>query len=200
MIRGVRRLHRSLLACSLLLGFCLPALAQSSVTPAEVDPQLRALLAEAVNSAESFSDRFEAEVWLLDMSTRMRRFIPDEAERLVFLRKVHQEARRARLKPDLVIALIHAESLFDRFALSSAGAQGVMQIMPFWKDEIGRPDDNLIDLATNLRYGCTILRYYLDMENGNLRRALARYNGSLGSQRYPDRVLDYWQRFWYVAD
>ncbi|TVP87842.1 MAG: lytic transglycosylase domain-containing protein [Pseudomonadaceae bacterium] len=188
-----------LLACSLLLGLCAPLAAQSQATP-EVDPQLRALLMDAVSSADSFNDRFEAEVWLLDMSTRMRRFIPDEAERLQFLRKVHREARRAELKPDLVIAVIHAESLFDRFALSSVGAQGVMQVMPFWKNEIGRPDDNLMDLATNLRYGCTILRYYLDKENGNLRRALARYNGSLGSHRYPDRVTDYWYRFWYVTD
>ena len=188
-----------LLACSLLFGFSAQLWAQNPANP-EVDPQLRALLMDAVSSADSFNDRFEAEVWLLDMSTRMRRFIPDEAERLQFLRKVHREARRAELKPDLVIAVIHAESLFDRFAISSVGAQGVMQIMPFWKNEIGRPDDNLMDLATNLRYGCTILRYYLDMESGNLRRALARYNGSLGSHRYPDRVTDYWYRFWYVTE
>ncbi len=188
-----------LLACSLLFGFSAQLWAQNPANP-EVDPQLRALLMDAVSSADSFNDRFEAEVWLLDMSTRMRRFIPDEAERLQFLRKVHREARRAELKPDLVIAVIHAESLFDRFAISSVGAQGVMQIMPFWKNEIGRPDDNLMDLATNLRYGCTILRYYLDMESGNLRRALARYNGSLGSHRYPDRVTDYWYRFWYVNE
>ncbi|SDU13677.1 lytic transglycosylase domain-containing protein [Halopseudomonas salegens] len=194
-------LPRWLLAGTLLC-LCAPLSAQSaSGTATEtVDPQLRALLTEAVNSADSFSDRFEAEVWLLDMSTRMRRFIPDEAERLDFLRMVHREARRAELKPDMVIAVIHAESLFDRFALSSVGAQGVMQVMPFWKNEIGRPDDNLMDLATNLRYGCTILRFYLDKEKGNLRRALARYNGSLGSPRYPDRVTDYWYRFWYVND
>ena len=85
-------------------------------------------------------------------------------------------------------------------ALRKAGAKGLMQVMPFWKAEIGRPDDNLIDLATNLQYGCTILKFYLDKENGNLRRALARYNGSLGSNRYPDRVLDYWYSYWYVKD
>ncbi|MDY3198567.1 MAG: transglycosylase SLT domain-containing protein, partial [Pseudomonadaceae bacterium] len=146
-----------------------------------VDPELRALLMEAVSQADSFSDAFDAQVWLLDMSTRMHRYIPDEAERLRFLRLVHREATRAGLKPDLVLAVIHVESLFDRFALSRAGAQGIMQVMPFWKNELGRPDDNLIDLATNLRYGCTILKYYLDLEKGDLRRALARYNGSLGS-------------------
>lgn len=165
-----------------------------------VDPQLRALLMEAVSQADSFADHFDAQVWLLDMSTRLRRYIPDEEERLRFLRLVHREAKRAELKPDLVLAVIHVESLFDRYALSRAGAQGVMQVMPFWKAELGRPDDNLIDLATNLRYGCTILKYYLDMEKGNLRRALARYNGSLGSHRYPDKVQDYWYQFWYVKD
>lgn len=165
-----------------------------------VDPELRALLMEAVSQADSFSDAFDAQVWLLDMSTRMHRYIPDEAERLRFLRLVHREATRAGLKPDLVLAIIHVESLFDRFALSRAGAQGIMQVMPFWKNELGRPDDNLIDLATNLRYGCTILKYYLDLEKGDLRRALARYNGSLGSHRYPDKVQEYWYRYWYVRD
>lgn len=165
-----------------------------------VDPQLKAALMQTVAKADSFNDRFDAEVWLLDMSTRMRRYLPDEQERLEFLRLVHQEARSAGLKPDLVLAVIHAESMFDRYALSSVGAQGIMQVMPFWKYELGRPEDNLIDLATNLRYGCTILKYYLDKERGNLRRGLARYNGSLGSQKYPDRVLDYWYRFWYVNE
>ncbi|MAP29744.1 MAG: hypothetical protein CMK93_03345 [Pseudomonas sp.] len=103
------------------------------------------------------------------------------------------------MKPDLVLAVMHVESLFDPYALSYVGAQGVMQVMPFWKAEIGRPDDNLIDLATNLQYGCAILKFYLDKENGNLRRALARYNGSLGSNRYPDKVLDYWYSYWYVT-
>lgn len=180
--------------CASTIGF--------AQTPAanEVDPQLKALLRQTVSQADSFGDRFDAEVWLLDLSTRLQRFLPDEQQRLEFLRLVHREARIAGLKPDLVIAVIHSESLFDRYALSSVGAQGVMQVMPFWKAELGRPDDNLIDLATNLRYGCTILKYYLDKENGNLRRALARYNGSLGSQKYPDRVLDYWYSFWYVNE
>ena len=185
--------------------FCLalglaPGALGSTQEPAPVDPELRALLMQAVSEADSFADAFEAQVWLLDMSTRMRRYIPDEQERLRFLRLVHREARRAELKPDLVLAVIHVESLFDRYALSRVGAQGVMQVMPFWKAELGRQDDNLIDLATNLRYGCTILKYYLDMEKGDLRRALARYNGSLGSHRYPDKVQDYWYRFWYVKD
>lgn len=191
-------LRRCVATVLLLLSLCSTAVAQAQAK--EVDQELKAALMQTVARAESFPDRFDAEVWLLDMSTRMAPYLPNEQERLEFLRLVHQESRLAGLKPDLVIALIHAESLFDRYALSSAGAQGVMQVMPFWKHELGRAEDNLIDLGTNLRYGCTILKHYLDRENGNIRRALARYNGSLGSQRYPDRVLDYWYRFWYVNE
>lgn len=174
-----------------------PAGASPSAPP--VDPELRAELRQAIARADSFHDRFDAEVWLLDMSTRMTPYIRDEQQRLRLLRLVHQAATRAGLKPDLVLAVMHVESLFDPYALSYVGAQGVMQVMPFWKAEIGRPDDNLIDLATNLQYGCAILKFYLDKENGNLRRALARYNGSLGSNRYPDKVLDYWYSYWYVT-
>ncbi|HCA23687.1 MAG TPA: lytic transglycosylase domain-containing protein [Pseudomonas sp.] len=174
-----------------------PASANPSAPP--VDPELRAELKQAIARADSFQDRFDAEVWLLDMSTRMTPYIRDEQQRLRLLRLVHQAATRAGLKPDLVLAVMHVESLFDPYALSYVGAQGVMQVMPFWKAEIGRPDDNLIDLATNLQYGCAILKFYLDKENGNLRRALARYNGSLGSNRYPDKVLDYWYSYWYVT-
>lgn len=174
-----------------------PASANPSAPP--IDPELRAELKQAIARADSFQDRFDAEVWLLDMSTRMTPYIRDEQQRLRLLRLVHQAATRAGLKPDLVLAVMHVESLFDPYALSYVGAQGVMQVMPFWKAEIGRPDDNLIDLATNLQYGCAILKFYLDKENGNLRRALARYNGSLGSNRYPDKVLDYWYSYWYVT-
>lgn len=193
--------QRLRLVCCLLALTLLAMQAYAQRAPAApIDAELRAYLKQTVAEADSFEDRFDAEVWLLDMSTRMRPYLPDERERLDFLRHVHSEARHAGLKPDLVIALIHVESLFDRFALSRVGAQGVMQIMPFWKHELGRPDDNLIDLRTNLRYGCTILKFYLEKERGNLRRALARYNGSLGSQVYPDKVLDYWHRYWYVKD
>lgn len=162
------------------------------------EPELRELLQRTVSQADSFADRFDAEVWLLDMSTRLTRYIPDDRERLTLLRLVHAEASKAGLRPDLVIALIHAESHFDRFAISSVGAQGLMQVMPFWKAELGRPQDNLTDNATNLRYGCTILAYYLKRENGNLSRALARYNGSLGQLKYPAKVMGFWYDYWYV--
>lgn len=179
----------------LLIALALPASGNLRQAP---EPELRDLLQKTVAEAESFKDRFDAEVWLVDMSARLKRYIPDPQERLSLLRLVHQEASKAGLRPELVLALIHAESHFDRFAISSVGAQGMMQVMPFWKAELGRPQDNLTDNATNLRYGCTILSYYLKRENGDISRALARYNGSLGKTRYPNKVIGFWQDFWYV--
>ena len=164
-----------------------------------VDPQLRRLLVQAINSSDSFDDRFHAEVWLLDMSNRLQRFVKDEKTRLTMLRHIHREATRAGLQPELVLALIEVESHFDPYAISKSGAQGMMQIMPFWLDEIGRPDDNLIDMKTNLRMGCTILKYYMDMENNDLHRALARYNGSRGSKVYSNKVLTALQKHWYQS-
>ncbi len=165
--------------------------------PPQLDEELRLRLALAMAEDGSAEDRFEAEVWLTDMSTRLARRVPDEKERLQLLRQVYLEARRADLPPELVLAVIQVESNFDRFAISSAGAQGLMQIMPFWLDEIGRPDDNLFHVHTSLRMGCTILRYYLDKERGDLTRALARYNGSLGSAKYPQRIYTALRTRWY---
>ncbi|MCC5811581.1 MAG: lytic transglycosylase domain-containing protein [Ectothiorhodospiraceae bacterium] len=179
-----------------LLAVCGPALAQGQ-TEREVDPRLRAALIDAVKSGVSFENRYVAQVWLMDMSSRLERILPDPEERLQLLRMVHQEAHQAELEPELVLAVIEVESAFNRFAISSAGARGLMQIMPFWLNEIGRPDDNLFHTRTNLRFGTTILRHYLDVENGNLTRALARYNGSLGQTWYPERVFKAWQNNWY---
>jgi len=160
------------------------------------DDRLRALLMRAVAAADDFSDRYDAEVWLVDMAGRLAATVPDPARRIEILRRVHQEAVRAGLPPELVLAVIEVESNFDRFAISSAGALGLMQIMPFWLAEIGRPGDNLFHIRTNLRLGCTILRYYLDAENGHLARALARYNGSAGQSWYPERVFRAWRGRW----
>lgn len=188
--------------CLFLFSLTLPlgAVAAEQDMGQAPDPELRAELVRAVNAAESFADRFEAEVWLFDMSNRLKKRIEDESERLEFLRLVHQEATRARLSPELVLAVIQVESNFDRYAVSRVGAQGFMQVMPFWVREIGRPDDNLIRTRTNLRYGCTILRHYLDRENGNWTRALARYNGSLGRTVYPEKVMKALERNWFLAD
>lgn len=163
-----------------------------------VEPALRAALKEAASSTEQFDNRFVAEVWLLDMSLRLQRRISNADDRLQLLQKVHFEASRADLPPELVLAVIDVESNFNRFAISSAGARGLMQIMPFWLNEIGRPDDNLFHIDTNLRFGCTILRHYLDLEDGDLTRALARYNGSLGKTWYAERVYQAMDRRWYI--
>ncbi|WP_240901949.1 lytic transglycosylase domain-containing protein [Wenzhouxiangella sp. XN24] len=162
-----------------------------------IDPELRRVLQEAAESAESFPDRFEAEVWLTDMSRRLARQVPDAEERMLILRLVHRYARMFDLPPELVLAVIDVESNFDRYAISYAGALGLMQVMPFWRNEIGRPEDDLHDIQTNLLYGCRILAYYLEKENGDRRAALARYNGSRGQRWYPDRVFDRLGSKWY---
>ena len=162
--------------CSILLIGYVAALADGP------DPELREVLRAAANDSPSFVDRFHGEVWLTDMSRRLERQVEDPEERIELLTLVHLEASRVELPPELILAVIEVESNFDRYAVSVAGALGLMQIMPFWKDEIGRPGDNLLHTSTNLRYGCTILRFYYDKEDGDLRRALGRYNGSLGKR------------------
>lgn len=187
-----KRLFRGLL---LLL-----ATLNSPITFASNDPsELRQLLQQAIETTDSFEDRFDAEVWLVDMSKRLKKLLPEKKERITLLKTVHQEATRSQLHPELVLAVIHIESRFDRFAISRSGAQGLMQVMPFWLKEIGHPNDNLVDLRTNLRLGCTILKYYLDMENGDLVKALARYNGSAGTRKYADKVLRVLQNHWYKS-
>lgn len=161
------------------------------------DPELRKLLVQAVAQVESFPDRFEAEVWLTDMAHRLRKQVQDPEERIEILKAVHYESSRVNLPPELVLAVIEVESNFDRFAISHAGALGLMQVMPFWLQEIGRPGDNLMNLHTNLRMGCTILRYYMDMEPNSLIRALGRYNGSLGRRTYGDKVVTKLRRKWF---
>ncbi len=162
------------------------------------DPDLTSVLARTLNSASSFVDQFEADVWLTDMSSRLAYFVEDPDQRVKLLRLIHREAAKVDLQPELVLAVIQTESTFDRFAVSSAGAQGLMQVMPFWKDVIGRSNDNLTQIETNLRYGCTILSYYVEKEKGNIARALARYNGSLGKTWYPERVLLNYEKHWTV--
>lgn len=143
-----------------------------------------------------FASDKEGEAWLQTMSTRLQKRIPNAAYREDLLRTVHYEASRAGLDPQLVLGLIQVESGFNKYAVSTAGARGFMQIMPFWPRAIGASDHNLFLLRTNLRYGCTILRHYLDREKGDLFRALGRYNGSLGQSTYPNLVLATWRKHW----
>ena len=137
----------------------------SLAAPNDDRAALPAYLSTALTEDNGFRDRFDAEVWLVDMQQRLPPLVPDAQERLELLTQVHQRADRVGPRLELVLAVIDVESQFDRYAVSRAGAQGLMQVMPFWKNELGRPQDNLTDTATNLRYGCHILRFYLDRED-----------------------------------
>lgn len=182
-------------AALVMFGLC--TLRGAAATTEPPDEKLRHLLRTAVVATDSFQDRFDAQVWMVDMSSRLAKRLPDPEERVDLLRLLHGEAARADLEPELVLAVVDVESNFNRFAISRVGARGLMQIMPFWREEIGRPDDNLFQMKINLRYGCTILRYYLDAEKGNLAQALARYNGSAGRWEYPNRVFKALNTRWY---
>ena len=181
------------------ISLLLIALALMVAAPvnASTDPVLRGLLQQAIASDSGFEDRFEAEVWLLDMSHRLEKFVTNPHMRIKLLKHIHYEASRVAIEPELVLAVIEVESRFDEFAISVSGARGLMQVMPFWLDEIGISDQNLFKIRNNLRMGCTILRYYMDMEPGNLGRALARYNGSLGKTVYPNKVINALRKNWF---
>ncbi|MEI8361704.1 MAG: lytic transglycosylase domain-containing protein [Betaproteobacteria bacterium] len=146
-----------------------------------------------------FATPEEGHAWLDEMSQRLKKRIPDDVYREDLLRTVHYEATRAGLDPQMVLGLIQVESGFKKYALSSVGARGFMQVMPFWARSIGAGDHNLFLLRTNLRYGCTILRHYIDIEHGDLYRALGRYNGSLGQPQYPNLILGAWRKNWNYA-
>lgn len=186
------------LRCLLVLAMLCAGMVRP-VAASVTDPELRSRLQTAIADSQSFDDRFTATVWLTDMARRLQRQVPDAEERLLILRHVHQEAQRAALPPELVLAVIDIESNFDRFAISVAGARGLMQVMPFWLQELQQPEANLFDIQTNLRMGCTILRYYLDMEKGDLVPALARYNGSTGKTWYPELVLGRLSNRWFKS-
>jgi len=163
---------------------------------ASVQAALHKAVSDARPPSSSFNNPMDAVEWLAEMSPRLEKRIPNREYRLDLLRSIHYEATRAGLDPQLVLGLMQVESAFRKYAVSSAGARGYMQVMPFWVKLIGRPDDSLFDLRTNLRYGCTILRHYLDIEKGDLFRALGRYNGSLGKPEYPNIVRAAWQNQW----
>ena len=142
----------------------------------------------------TFAAQREYDTWLNNTSRRLEKHIPDAGDRVDFLKTVYYEATRAGLDPQLILGLIQVESGFKKYAVSSVGARGYMQVMPFWLNLIGQREGNLFHLRTNLRYGCIILRHYLDMEKGDLYRALGRYNGSLGKPEYPNLVNAAWHK------
>ena len=186
---------------ALVLALLLPFTAFAGMQKYEpLSESVRAALSRAISDQapprSSFLDSMDAVDWLTEMSRRLEKRIANRESRLEFLRAVHYEATRAGLDPQLVLGLIQVESGFKKYAVSSAGARGFMQVMPFWIKVIGRSSDNLFHLRTNLRYGCTILRHYLDIEQGDLYRALGRYNGSLGQAEYPNLVRGAWHNQW----
>jgi soluble lytic murein transglycosylase-like protein len=138
--------------------------------------------------------------WLGEMSERLKKKIADAPSRIEFLQTVWYEAKRSGLEVSLVLGLVQVESNFRKFAVSSAGARGYMQVMPFWTRVIGDSDPaKLFHMQTNLRFGCVILRHYLDRENGDLYMTLGRYNGSRGKSPYPNAVFAN-QRLWVFND
>jgi soluble lytic murein transglycosylase-like protein len=194
----MRRPLRAILACAFV------ALAWSCVLPGAAradqqrDPELKALLQKIIGSSDCFADKFESEVWYKTMEPRLVRLVPTHAARVEILNHVYCEAKRdpsLQLPPDLVLALIEVESRFDPWAVSPAGAVGLMQVMPFWPRELG-VQNQLVRVESNIRMGCEILRFYLRAENRNWTRALARYNGSVGRTTYPALVMQRWQRVW----
>ncbi len=178
-------------------GTAANATAEMLLVPAPVaDQDLLDKLAATLAANHVETDRFDAQVWLMASESRLARYMDEKPERLTLLQLVYREAHRAELDPDLVLAVMQVESHFDRYAISRVGAQGLMQIMPFWRAELGRPMDNLMDVETNVIYGTTILSHYLDVSKGDLVEALGRYNGSKGRLRYPEKVISAWRKQW----
>jgi soluble lytic murein transglycosylase-like protein len=161
-----------------------------------VRARLSAAIADKAVPTLTFRSSEDAHRWLNAMQERLAKRIPDRKQRIELLRTVHYEATRAGLDPQLVLGVVEVESAFRKYAVSKAGARGYMQVMPFWTKLIGGPRDNLFHLRINLRYGCVILRHYLDVEKGDYFRALGRYNGSLGKPEYPNLVFAAWRGKW----
>jgi soluble lytic murein transglycosylase-like protein len=176
-------LRASFVVLSLLAG-------AAALADRQQDPQLGRLLQQALQAGECFEDKFEEQVWLAAMEPQLSRMVKDQKERADILHHVYCEARRLQLPPGLVMAVIDVESRFDRWAVSHAGAVGLMQVMPFWPKQLGMTNQELVRIPQNVRMGCTILKFYLDREKGDYTRALARYNGSLGRRNYSDLVLN----------
>jgi soluble lytic murein transglycosylase-like protein len=199
-MRPIRKCYSNYIMLPLLAAGLLSA--QSTHGGAQTYQPLSASVQTALNHSISdqaplklsFASQLEYDTWLNSTSRRLEKHIPDADYRLNFLKTVYYEATRAGLDPQLVLGLIQVESGFKKYAVSSEGARGYMQVMPFWLSLIGQREGNLFHLRTNLRYGCTILRHYLDIEKGDLFRALGRYNGSLGKPEYPNLVKAAWYK------
>jgi len=193
----MRRLRRKIALGLDALALCC-AMGGTVHADQQRDPALKDLLQKIIGSTDCFADKYDSEVWHKAMEPRLQHFVATHEERVEILDHVYCEAKRdptLQLPPDLVLALIEVESRFDPWAVSPAGAVGLMQVMPFWPRQLG-VQNQLVRIAPNIRMGCEILRYYLRAENHNWPRALARYNGSVGRNAYPALVMQRWQRAW----
>jgi soluble lytic murein transglycosylase-like protein len=196
--RNCRKYWRASCALLALLGAAPLALAD-----AQRDPELRGIVAQAIATAECFPDKFDSAVWYTLMEPKLRNIVKDHTERMQILKTAFCEAHRPgeqRLPPGLVMAVMDIESRFNRWAVSSAGAVGLMQVMPFWPADLGMKRHQLTQIEANMRMGCAILRFYLKREKNDVRKALARYNGSVGRREYPDLVVQRWTSRWNGAD
>ncbi len=202
-MRSMRHCGPPLLALLGAMPLAPQALAAAAGVPAQSDPELRAVVQQAIGQAQCFADKYDSAVWYTLMEPKLRRYVKDDKERLEILQTVYCETHRSRdsvLPPGLVMAVLDVESGFDRWAVSSAGAVGLMQVMPFWPEQLGMRRYELTRITANLHMGCAILRFYLDSEHRDVRRALERYNGSIGRRDYPDRVIVRWTTYWHGAD
>jgi soluble lytic murein transglycosylase-like protein len=194
----VRRPFRPSLLALALSALCWLGACGAAHADQQRDPELKELLQKIIGSRDCFVDKYESEVWYKTMEPRLAQYVPAHQDRVDILDRVFCEAKRdptLALPPDLVLALIEVESRFDAWAVSPAGAVGLMQVMPFWPRQLG-VQNQLVRVAPNIRMGCEILRYYLRAEHMNWTRALARYNGSVGRNTYPALVMQRWQRAW----
>jgi soluble lytic murein transglycosylase-like protein len=194
------RLCMALFALTGIIGVG-PVCAASA--PPQQDPELRAVVQQAISEAQCFADKYDSAVWFSLMEPKLRRYVKDQNDRLEILQTVYCETHRngaTLLPPGLVMAVLEVESGFDRWAVSSAGAVGLMQVMPFWPERLGMRRYELTHIEPNLHMGCAILRFYVENERRDVRRALERYNGSIGHRDYPDRVIVRWTTYWRGAD
>ena len=196
---AVNRSRRTYLSAA-IASVLLPSVALASQREETLADNVASTMRRSVNNVSParlvFSTPQAGRQWLQAMSAQLSRFIPDARERETILINVQYEAKRAGLDVQLILGLIEVESMFRRYAISGVGARGLMQVMPFWVRHIGTTGHNLFEIRTNLRYGCTILRYYIDRERGDITRALARYNGSLGRLTYPNKIYAAMRRNW----
>ena len=177
--------------------FC--AKQEKEILSPEVQIGLHASIINPVTPHLVFKNKDHANAWITDMSARLKKWMPDDFLRNRYLTIIQYEATRANLDPQLVLSIITVESKFNKYAISNAGARGMMQIMPFWLTQIGTTKQSLFDVHTNIRYGCTILRYYIQKEHGDITRALARYNGSYHQNWYPNKVYTAYNTYWKPA-